>query len=198
MSNDRYPASLLGIVAAGLVLLVGLPRRSEAARAVLAAALATGWGLAGAWLCGIALTPLTVTLGSLATATACEFSVLLGQGYARRSPRLRRSVAVAALAASAGYLALAASGLSLIRQFGIFLAATVGLSLLAAFVVVRLFPVRPAAGPRADGADGVAVPDAVPGGAVPDDGRGVPAPDSEHEAPAPDGTPSAARTEVKV
>ncbi|WP_131770164.1 RND transporter, partial [Candidatus Protofrankia californiensis] len=54
VSNDRYPASLLGIVAAGLVLLVGLPRRSEAARAVLAAALATGWGLAGAWLCGIA------------------------------------------------------------------------------------------------------------------------------------------------
>ncbi|WP_250286325.1 RND transporter, partial [Frankia sp. CiP1_Cm_nod2] len=156
VSGDRYPASLIGIVAAGLVLLVGLPRRSDAARAVLAAVLATGWGLAGAWVCGVALTPLTVSLGSLATATACEFSVLLGQGYARRSPHLRRSVAVAALAASAGYLALAASGLSLIRQFGIFLAATVGLSLLAAFVVVRLFPVRPAAGPRADSAGGAA------------------------------------------
>ncbi len=171
VSGDRYPASLIGIAAAGLVLLVGLPRRSDAVRAVLAAVLATGWGLAGAWVCGVALTPLTVTLGSLATATACEFSVLLGQGYTRRSPRLRRSVGVAAAAASTGYLALAASSLSLIRQFGIFLAATVGLSLLAAFVVVRLFPTRPVRAPRADGALSVT----RPGGAL-----------------------SAARTEAKV
>jgi predicted RND superfamily exporter protein len=136
VSQDRYLASLAGIAAAGLVLLVGLRRRSDALRAVIAAGLATGWGLAGAWALGVSLTPLTVALGSLATATACEFSVLLG-GSSRgpRTALVRRSVLVAAAAATSGYLALGVSGLAVIRDFGFFLAATVVLSLLAAQVV---------------------------------------------------------------
>lgn len=139
VSGHRYFDGLAGIAAAGLVLVVGLRRRSDALRAVLAASLATGWGFAGAWLLGVSLTPMTVALGSLATATACEFTVLLGSG---RGAFLRRSVLVAALAATCGYLALAFSGLAIIRDFGLFLAATVGLSLLAAHVVRLLVPVR--------------------------------------------------------
>ncbi|WP_067430592.1 RND transporter family protein [Nocardioides jensenii] len=136
VSQDRYLASLAGIAAAGLVLLVGLRRRSDALRALGAAVLATGWGLAGALALGVSLTPLTVALGCLATATACEFSVLLSGGGARvRSALVRRSVLVAAAAATTGYLALTVSGLVIIRDFGLFLAATVVLSLLAAQVV---------------------------------------------------------------
>jgi predicted RND superfamily exporter protein len=122
------------------VLLVGLRRRSDALRAVLAAALASGWGLVLAWGIGIPLTPLTIALGSLTTATACEFTVLLATD--RRGQRVRRTVVVAALAATLGYLALAASGLAMIRDFGLVLAATVVLSLVAARLVVTVLPPR--------------------------------------------------------
>lgn len=140
VAGDRYVEALAGIAAAGLVLMVGLRRRSDALRAVVAAGLATGWGFAGAWLLGVSLTPLTVALGSLATATACEFTVLLGAAQASRTVLLGRSVMVAALAASCGYLALAFSGLAVIRDFGLFLAATVALSLVAAHVVRLVSP----------------------------------------------------------
>src|SRR5581483_1259705 len=131
-----------GIAAAGIVLLFGLRRRAIAARAVLAAALATGWGLAGAWVLGISLSPLSVALGSLTTATACEFTVLLSYASVTGAARLRRTVAVAALAASLGYLALTVSKLSVISDFGLLLAGTVGLSLLAAHLVGRVLPMK--------------------------------------------------------
>jgi hypothetical protein len=141
VSREDYLTNLLGIVAAGLVLLAGLSRRWDAVRAIAAAVLATGWGLALAWALEISLTPLTVALGSLTTVTACEFTVLLTERRRRYlSPQLGKTVAVAALAAGCGYLALSASGLSLIRQFGLLLAASVLLSFLAAHAVVRLLP----------------------------------------------------------
>jgi hypothetical protein len=140
VSQGRYLTNLAGIAVAGLVLLLGLRRPVVAARAVLAAVLATGWGLAGAWLLHVSLSPLSVALGSLTTATACEFTVLLGYATATGVRRLRRTVGVAALAASLGYLALVVSRLSVIRDFGLLLAATVGLSLLAAHLVVRVLP----------------------------------------------------------
>jgi predicted RND superfamily exporter protein len=142
VSGSRYLDGLVGIGAAGLVLLIGLRRKTDALRGILAAGLATGWALAGAWLLGIPLTPLTVALGSLATATACEFTVLLGGPRGGHALLVRRSVLVAAAAATSGYLALAFSGLAVIRDFGLFLAATVLLSLLAAQVVWLLVPVR--------------------------------------------------------
>jgi hypothetical protein len=145
VSSDRYLANVVGIVAAGLVLMLGLPRRSDALRAVLAAVLATGWGLTGAWLLGIPLSPLSVALGSLTTATACEFTVLLGYATAAGRKTLRRTVTVAAVAAALGYLALAVSRLAILVQFGLLLASTVVLSLVAATVVVRLLPPRTSA-----------------------------------------------------
>ncbi|MCW2752167.1 MAG: hypothetical protein JWR83_3277, partial [Aeromicrobium sp.] len=145
VSDSRYLEGLAGIGAAGLVLLIGLKRKSDAARGIVSAALATGWALAGAWMFGISLTPLTAALGSLATATACEFSVLLGGSHGGRTALVRRSVLVAAAAATSGYLALTFSGLAVIRDFGFFLAATVMLSLLAAQVVRLLLPVNRAA-----------------------------------------------------
>jgi hypothetical protein len=140
VSQGRYLTNLVGILAAALVLLVGLRRRDVAGRALLAAALATGWGFAGSWLFGLSLSPLSVALGSLTTATACEFTVLLGYAKSSHASRLRATVRVAALAAALGYLALVVSRLVVIRDFGLLLAATVALSLLAAHVVVRVWP----------------------------------------------------------
>jgi hypothetical protein len=142
VSEHRYLANLAGILAAGLVLLIGLPRRTDAGRAVLAAVLATGWGLAAAAVAHIPLSPLSIALGSLTTVTACEFTVMLGQGGAHGRTALRRTVGVAALAATLGYLALTLSGLALLAQFGLLLAGTVALSLLAAALVTRLLPPR--------------------------------------------------------
>jgi predicted RND superfamily exporter protein len=140
ISGDIYLTNVLGILAAGLVLLVGLPRRFDALRAISAAVLATGWGLAGVYVLGVSLTPLTVALGSLTTVTACEFTVLLTDRSRGGSARLGRTVAVAALAAALGYLALSVSGLVVIREFGLLLAASVAMSYLAAHTVVRLLP----------------------------------------------------------
>ena len=140
VSQHRYLANIAGILAAGLVLLLGLSRRSDALRAVLAAALATGWGLAGALLLHIPLNPLSLALGSLTTATACEFTILLSYASTHERRTLRRTVLVAALAAALGYLALTVSALAVLVQFGLLLAATVGLSLLAAAAVVWLLP----------------------------------------------------------
>jgi len=103
---------------------------------------ATGWGLAGAWLLDIPLSPLSVALGSLTTATACEFSILLGYASGRGRRAVGRTVLVAALAAALGYLALTVSRLGMLVQFGLLLSATVGLSLLAAILVIWLLPPR--------------------------------------------------------
>lgn len=140
VSGDRYLTNMLGIVLAGLVLLVGLARRGDALRAVLAAALATGWGLAGAWVLGVALTPLTIALGSLTTVIACEYTVVLADRNGSGASRLRRTVGVAAMTAALGYLVLAASGLAVLREFGVLLACSVGLAFVAAHLVLRVLP----------------------------------------------------------
>ncbi|MFR9805060.1 RND transporter [Pseudonocardia sp. RS010] len=135
--DDRHLGNLVGIAAAAVVLLIGLRRRFDAVRAVLAALLATGFSLAVSWVLGIPLTPLTAALGSLTVATACEFTVVLASVRGRV---LARTVAAAAAAAALGYAALAMSGLAVLRQFGLLLAATVVLSLVAAKLVVTLLP----------------------------------------------------------
>lgn len=142
VSSSTYLTSTLGIVTAGLVLVVGLRRRTDALRAVVAAGLATGWGLALVSALGMSLTPLTLALGSLTTATACEFTVMLGGASGMRRPRLDRTVLAAAMAAALGFAALAASGLDMVREFGLLLAGTVALSFVAAQLVVRLLPHR--------------------------------------------------------
>lgn len=140
LGDNRYLANIAGIAAAGLVLVVGLSRRRDALPAVLAAALATGWTLAGIWLIDGALSPLTMALGSLTAVTACEFTVLLASAYRRRQSWLRRTVAWACVTSAGGYLALVPSDLWLLRQFGMVLTATVLLSYLAALIVLWALP----------------------------------------------------------
>jgi len=139
--DDRYLANLAGIVVAGLVLALGLRRRWDAARSVVAALLATGWGLAALWALGMSLSPLTVALGSLVSVTGCEFVVLLAEAGRRGHGWLRRGVGYACLTSVLGYLVLIASRLSLVREFGLVLGAAVVLSYLAARLVVWSRPV---------------------------------------------------------
>jgi predicted RND superfamily exporter protein len=140
VSTGRYAGNLAGVAAAGLVLLVGLRRRGDAVRAVAAALVATGVGLGALWLLSIPLTPVTVALGSLTAAVGCEFTVLLAEARRRGDAVLARSVLLAAITAAVGYGALALSDLAMIRQFGLLLAGSVGLSLLTAACVTAALP----------------------------------------------------------
>jgi uncharacterized protein len=140
VSSDRYLASVAGVLAAGLVLALGLRRRVDALRAVAAAVIATGGSLLLLWLTGTALSPLTVALGSLTAAVGCEFTVMVSQSVRLADRSLRRAVALAAGTSAIGYAVLAVSPLALMREFGVLLAASVGLSYAAALFVVWVWP----------------------------------------------------------
>lgn len=136
VSESRYLAVGLGILAAVLVLALGLRRRADALRAGAAALLATGFVLLLMRLTGIDLNPITAAVGSLTAAVACEFTVVLAEAVRRRSAGLRRAVLLAAAASATGYGVLVLSQLEMIRAFGGLLAGTVGLAVLAAAFVV--------------------------------------------------------------
>ncbi len=149
VSGDRYLANLVGVVVAGMVLVIGLRRRQDAARAVVAALLATGVGLFLLWLTGTALSPITVALGSLTTAVGCEFTVLLSEAARRRIPELRRAVQLVTATSVIGYGVLVVSGIAVVREFGVLLAGAVLLALLSSMCVVWLSTGGAARGVRA-------------------------------------------------
>lgn len=138
--SDRHWSNLAGVAAAGLVLALGLRRRGDAARAIAAALLATGWGFLLVALFGVALNPITVALGSLTAAVGCEFAVMLTQARRSADPRLGRSVLIAAGVSAAGYSALSLSGLDLLRQFSATLVVAVLLALAAGQLVSLTVP----------------------------------------------------------
>jgi len=140
ISDDRYLSNLLGLVAAGAVLLLGARRRGDAARAVAAAALATSAGFLLLWFTHTSLTPVTAALGSLTAAVGCEFAVVLAEADRRADAGLRRAVGLAAAASAVGYATLGFSGLAVVSQFGVLLAGSVGLAYAAARLLVWLLP----------------------------------------------------------
>jgi len=170
VSGSRYLTSISGILGAGMVLFIGLRRRSDAWRAVLTGALATGWGLAVLWATNGTLTPLTVTLGALTTAVGCEFFVLLADARTQGSRSLMWGVAGACANSAVGYLVLTASGLTTLREFGLLLATVVLLSYAAALFVLWLLPPRTDVG--ASGGSGARrVPERISAPAVPEEVR---------------------------
>lgn len=137
LSHGRLLSNIAGIVAAGVVLVVGLRRRTDAGRAVLAASVATGAGLFFMWALDIPLSPITVALGSLTAAVGCEFTVMFAESVRKKQKALRRSVLLAALTSAVGYLVLTISQLTAIRDFGLLLSGSVVLALGAAWLVVE-------------------------------------------------------------
>ena len=146
ISDDRYLSNVLGLLAAGAVLLLGTRRLGDAGRAVGAAALATAAGFGLLWFTQTSLTPVTAALGSLTAAVGCEFTVVLAEAARRRDPGLRRAVGLAAAASAVGSATLGFSGLAVVSQFGVLLAAAVGLAYAAARLLVWLLPPTAAAG----------------------------------------------------
>ncbi len=163
LSGGRLAGSLAGPLAAGAVLLLLVPRRRHALLAAAAALLAVGWGALALRAIGIDLTPLTVGLGSLTAAVGCEFTLFTLERRAAGAGRAFRGAVTAAATAAAGFAALAVSRLDVLGGFGLVLAGSVLLALLAAWLLVgppTLEPTPPARRPEPE----PAVTGAAPGG----------------------------------
>lgn len=136
MEDARYTVNAVGILVAALLVGLGLRSWRAGARVLATALLAAGWLFAAVRLVGIDLSPLTLAIGALVTVTSCEFVTMLGERRLLASSG--RTVLTAAVAGAVGYLALGLSGLTVLRDFGLLLAAGVISSYAAAHLVARL------------------------------------------------------------
>jgi hypothetical protein len=132
LSGGRLAASLAGPMLAGAVLLLLVPRRRHALLALAGALLAVGWGALALRVTGVGLSPLTVGLGSLTAAVGCEFTLFAVERRAAGLARPWPGVVAAASTSAAGFAALALSRLEVLAEFGVVLAGSILLALLAA------------------------------------------------------------------
>jgi predicted RND superfamily exporter protein len=142
LSGDRVSGNLAGLAAVAVVLIALLGRWRDALAAGLAAALAFGWGLVALRVAGVDLSPLTVALGSLTAAVGAEFTVFARERTRAGAARPWSGVIAAAATSVAGFAALAVSRLEVLREFGLVLAGSVLLSLLAARLLTPPGPRR--------------------------------------------------------
>jgi hypothetical protein len=133
LSHSRWWLPLAGLLAVGVVLAAIYRSVRRAIVPLIPVLMATGWsGLVVAAL-GVALNPMSATLGALVIAIATEFSVILSARYvgerraglsvgeALRRTYLRTGAAVLAsgVTAIAGFAVLAIAGLPLLDDIGL-------------------------------------------------------------------------------
>ncbi len=163
-ANDQLSSPLrraltliAALLAVFLVLLVFRRDRREAAVPLIPIALATGWSAGIMFVLGllpgplsVKLNPMSVTLGALVIAISTEFSVLLSARYrqerdagaapARAIELTYQSTGTAVLAsgatAIAGFAALIASDIRMLRDFGILTVVDLGVSLAGVMLVL--------------------------------------------------------------
>ncbi|MEX2195661.1 MAG: MMPL family transporter [Thermoleophilaceae bacterium] len=140
-------AALAGVF---LVLLVIRRSRREAAIPLIPIALATGWSALVLFMLQIPLNPMSATLGALVIAISTEFSVLLSARYrqerdAGATPEEALDVTYASTGgavlasgatAIAGFAALIASDIRMLRDFGAVTVVDLTVSLLGVMVVL--------------------------------------------------------------
>jgi uncharacterized protein len=150
-SGWRRALALIAGLSAVFLVLLAIRRRVElAAVPLIPIAFATGWSALILFVIGIPLNPMSATLGALVIAISTEFSVLLSARY-REERALGEtpedaidyaysSTGAAVLAsgatAIAGFAALIASNIQMLRQFGIVTVVDLTVSLLGVMVVL--------------------------------------------------------------
>jgi predicted RND superfamily exporter protein len=150
-SSVRRAITLLAALLAVFIVLLLVRRRvRDAAIPLIPIALATGWSALLLFLLRIPLNPMSASLGALVIAISTEFSVLLSARYAeeRRAgsdpadalDRTYASTGAAVLAsgatAIAGFAALMASDIRMLRDFGAVTVVDLTVSLLGVMVVL--------------------------------------------------------------
>jgi uncharacterized protein len=150
LSSSRYWLTAVGLLAVAVVLLAVYRSARRALVPLIPIVLATGWSALVLWAIGIPLNPMSATLGVLVIAIATEFSVILSArfgeeraagrsvGEALRSTYSRTGAAVLAsgLTAIAGFAALIATEIRMLRDFGIVTVVDLAVALLGVMIVL--------------------------------------------------------------
>jgi uncharacterized protein len=150
LSSSRYWLTAVGLLAVAVVLLAVYRSARRALVPLIPIVLATGWSALVLWAIGIPLNPMSATLGVLVIAIATEFSVILSArfgeeraagrsvGEALRNTYSRTGAAVLAsgLTAIAGFAALIATEIRMLRDFGIVTVVDLGVALLGVMIVL--------------------------------------------------------------
>jgi uncharacterized protein len=150
LDRSRYWLPLAGIamVAVALLALYRSPRRALVP--LVPVVLATGWSALLIAAMGVSLNPMSATLGALVIAIATEFSVLLSARYERERKagrsvgealrltyeRTGAAVLASGVTATAGFAALAATDIRMLRDFGLVTVADLVVALLGVLLVL--------------------------------------------------------------
>jgi hydrophobe/amphiphile efflux-3 (HAE3) family protein len=157
-SPTRRWTMLLAALAAVFLVLLALRRNArDAAIPLIPIALATGWSGGIMFVLGllpgpfeVELNPMSVTLGALVIAISTEFSILLSSRYRQEredgapAPRALETtyastgtaVLASGITAIAGFAALAASDIRMLRDFGILTVVDLTVSLIGVMLVL--------------------------------------------------------------
>jgi predicted RND superfamily exporter protein len=150
LEGNRYLLTLAGLAAVALTLLAVYRSARRALVPLVPIVLATGWAALGLAIAGVQLNPMSATLGALVIAIATEFSVLLAARYEEeRAPgvpagaALRRAysrtgmaVLASGITAIAGFAALIATDIRMLREFGIVTVIDLGVALIGVLVIL--------------------------------------------------------------
>ncbi|HSI81606.1 MAG TPA: MMPL family transporter [Solirubrobacterales bacterium] len=150
LQGNHYLLALAGLAAVAAVLLAVYRSPRRALVPLVPIAFATGWTALVLWLVGVPLNPMSATLGALVIAITTEFSVILSARYeeerarggslgeALRTAYARTGTAVAAsgITGIAGFAALIASDIRMLRDFG--LVTVIDLAVVLAGVLIVL------------------------------------------------------------
>ncbi len=150
LSASRYWLPLVALLAVGLVLLAVYRSVRRAVVPLVPIVLATGWSALVVAAMDIPLNPMSATLGALVIAIATEFSVILsaryeaervsgmsvGEALRRTYERTGTAVLASGVTAIAGFAALAASDIRMLRDFGLVTIADLGVALAGVMLVL--------------------------------------------------------------
>ena len=150
LENSRYWLALAGLIAVALALLALYRSVSRALVPLVPIALATGWSSLVLAAMDIPLNPMSAALGALVIAITTEFSVLLssrfheehesglslGESLRRAYERTGAAVLASGITAIAGFAALIASDIRMLRDFGLVTVVDLGVALLGVMIVL--------------------------------------------------------------
>ena len=150
LSRSRYWLPLAGLAAVALVLLAIYRSPRRALVPLVPIVLATGWSALVVAVINVPLNPMSATLGALVIAIATEFSVILAARFERERDEglsvgeaLRRTYALTGTAvmasgvtAIAGFAALAATDIRMLRDFGLVTVADLSVALVGVMLVL--------------------------------------------------------------
>ena len=150
LDGNRYLLTVAGLLAVALALLAVYRSLRRALVPLIPIVLATGWSALGLAIAGVPLNPMSATLGALVIAIATEFSVLLshryeeeraeglvvGEALRRAYSRTGAAVLASGITAIAGFAALMATDIRMLRDFGIVTVLDLGIALIGVLIVL--------------------------------------------------------------